>query len=208
MDQWGPRRALSLKEARNRTALVHILRLLFTIGTVLSAGILIGFLVKHALEQGDVPPAPPTGITVLGPRFEGRDVHDRPYALTAETARRRTENPSLIDLTNPRLEDSTGATVAARDGVWNDKDDILDLVGDVVMKNSSGYTFTAERTRMFVQENRVEGPVPITGVGPMGQVKGDTYEVLEDGNRFILRGNVETIYTPKKRGARQPQVQP
>ena len=38
MDLWGPRRATSLKEARRRTALVHILRLIYTIGAVLSAG--------------------------------------------------------------------------------------------------------------------------------------------------------------------------
>ena len=34
MDLWEPRRATSLKDARARTALVYILRLLFTIGAV------------------------------------------------------------------------------------------------------------------------------------------------------------------------------
>ena len=38
MDLWGPRQAASLRDARLRTALVHIIRLLFTVGAVLAAG--------------------------------------------------------------------------------------------------------------------------------------------------------------------------
>src|SRR5690349_17170809 len=149
MDQWGPRRATSLREARSRTALVHILRLLFTIGAVLSAGVLIGFIVKDVLAHTDGPPPPPTGVTVLGPQFQGRDSHGKPYKLTADTARRRRENINLVDLTNPHLEDSTSTTVQARDGVYDEKNRILDLVGNVVMQDAGGYTFTAERARMY-----------------------------------------------------------
>jgi lipopolysaccharide export system protein LptC len=199
MDQWGPRRATSLKEARERTALVHILRLLFTVGTVLSAGVLMGFLVKHSLEDNTAPPPPPMGVTVLGPRFEGRDSHDKPYMLTAETARRRRENTALIDLTNPKLEDAASTTVSARDGVWDEKNRILDLVGNVVMTDAGGYTFTSEQTRMYVAENRVEGKTPLKGFGPMGEVTADSYEVLDDGNRIVLRGNVTTTFVAKKK---------
>ena len=200
MDQWGPRRATSLKEARERTALVHILRLLFTVGTVLSAGVLMGFLVKHSLEDKTAPPPPPMGVTVLGPRFEGRDSHDKPYMLTAETARRRRENTALIDLTSPQLEDAASTKVSAREGVWDEKNQILDLVGNVVMTDAGGYTFEAEETRMYVQENRVEGKTPLKGFGRMGEVTADSYEVLDDGNRIVLKGNVTTtIYTKKTR---------
>ena len=50
MEMWEPRLATSLKEARARTGLVHIIRLLFTIGAMLSAGVLIGYLVNHSLN--------------------------------------------------------------------------------------------------------------------------------------------------------------
>ncbi|HEV7690778.1 MAG TPA: LPS export ABC transporter periplasmic protein LptC [Hyphomonadaceae bacterium] len=199
MDQWGPRRATSLKEARARTALVHILRLLFTIGAVLSAGVLIGFIVKDVLAHKDGAPPPPTGITVLGPQFQGRDSHGKPYKLTADTARRRRENANLVDLTNPHLEDSTSTTVQARDGVYDEKSRILDLVGDVVMQDAGGYTFTTERARMYVEEGRVEGKTPLHGVGAMGEVTADSYEVLDDGNRIVLKGNVSTIFTSKRK---------
>ena len=200
MDMWGPRRATSLKEARSRTALVHILRLLFTIGAVLSAGILIGYVINNAINSSR--PAlsgPGTGATVLGPRFEGRDSNDEPYVLTADTARRRREATGLVDLVNPGLEDAASSTVQARDGVWNDQEKVLDLVGDVVMTNAAGYTFTADRTRMFVEQNRVEGKTPLRGFGPIGEVRADEYEVVDEGNRIILRGNVWTKFTPKRK---------
>ncbi len=202
MDQWGPRRATSLKEARNRTALVHILRLLFVIGAVLSAGVLIGYLIKDVVDgEGAPPPPPPTAATVLGPRFEGRDANDNPYLLTAETARRRRQNANLVDLTNPHLEDATSKTVSARDGVWDEKARVLDLVGNVVMQDAAGYTFTSDSTRMFVEEGRVEGKTPLKGTGPIGEVMSDSYEVRDDGNRLILKGNVATtIYATRKRG--------
>jgi lipopolysaccharide export system protein LptC len=199
MDQWGPRRATSLKEARARTALVHILRLLFTIGAVLSAGVLIGFILKDVVDGAPDRPPPPTGITVLDPQFQGRDAQGKPYKLTADTARRRRENTNLVDLTNPHLVDSTSTTVSARDGVYDEKNRVLDLVGDVVMQDAGGYTFRSDRTRMYVEQGRVEGRTPLKGVGPMGEVTADSYEVLDDGNRIVLKGKVSTIITPKRK---------
>lgn len=199
MDIWGPRRATSLKEARARTALVHIIRLLFTIGAMLSAGVLIGYLINHSLNGSTSAPATGTlAATMLNPRFEGRDAGDKPYTLTADTARRRRENVSLVDLVNPHLEDAASSTVQAREGVWNDKTKVLDLVGDVVMTDAAGYTFTADKTRMFVEENRVEGQTPLTGVGPIGEVRADSYEVLDNGDRLVLKGNVWTRFVRKK----------
>ena len=203
MDMWGPRRATSLKEARARTALVHIIRLLFTIGAMLSAGVLIGYLINHSINGGaDAQKSVGTvAATMLNPRFEGRDAQDQPYTLTADTARRRRENISLVDLVNPHLEDAASSTVQAREGVWNDKTKVLDLVGDVVMTDAAGYTFTAERTRMFVEENRVEGQTPLNGIGPIGEVRADSYEVLDGGDRLLLKGNVWTRFVRKKNRA-------
>jgi lipopolysaccharide export system protein LptC len=200
MDLWEPRLATSLKEARARTALVHIIRLLFTIGAMLSAGVLIGYLVNHSLNGS--PTTKPPGVisaTVVGPRFTGRDAHGKSYVLTAETARRRRENVALVDLVNPRLEDAASSTVQARAGVWDDNLKILDLVGDVVMADAAGYTFTADRTRMFVEENRVEGQTPLYGVGPIGEARADSYEVVDDGNHIVLKGNVWTKFVRKRK---------
>jgi lipopolysaccharide export system protein LptC len=203
IDLWGPRRATSLKDARRRTALVHILRLLFTIGAVLSAGWLLGTLIESSFrERRAEPGAAGLSVTVHGPRFDGYNDNDQPYVLTAATAQRRLDEPALVDLVNPRLKDSASSTVQARTGVWNTELEVLDLEGDVVMTDAGGYTFTSQKTRMYVRENRVEGQEPLNGFGPVGEVRADSYEVLDDGNRIILKGNVWTKFTPRKKRGR------
>lgn len=200
MAHWGPRLATSLKEARQRTALVHILRLVFTIGAVLSAGWLLGTVIESSMRERKAPQgAAGLSVTVHAPRFDGFDSNDRPYTLTAMTAQRRRDNLSLVDLVNPRLKDSTSTTVQAREGVWNAELEVLDLTGDVVMTDAAGYTFTSQKTRMYVKDSRVEGQEPLNGHGPIGEVRADAYEVLEDGDRIILKGNVWTRFTPKKK---------
>ena len=76
---------------------------------------------------------------------------------------------------------------------------VLDLVGDVVMMDAGGYQFTSDSTRMYVRENRVEGLTPLKGFGAVGEVRANAYEVLDDGNRIVLKGDVWTRFTPKKR---------
>jgi lipopolysaccharide export system protein LptC len=197
---WGPRRATSLKEARQRTALVHILRLVFTIGAVLSAGWLVGTVIESSLREHKAAAGTATvSVTVHAPRFDGFDDNDKPYTLTALTAQRRKDNLALVDLVNPRLKDATSTTVQAREGVWNAENEVLDLSGDVVMTDAAGYTFTSQKTRMYVKENRVEGQEPLNGHGAIGEVRADAYEVLDGGNRILLKGKVWTRFTPKRK---------
>lgn len=200
MALWGPRRAITLADARKRTALVHILRLLFTVGAVLSAGWLFGTIIESSLrEPSTQSSAAGVTVTVHAPRFDGFDSQDRPYTLTAMTAQRRRDNLSLVDLVNPRLKDYTSTTVQAREGVWNAELEVLDLQGDVVMTDAAGYTFTSQKTRMYVKDSRVEGQEPLNGHGPIGEVRADAYEVLDNGDRIVLKGHVWTKFTPKKK---------
>ena len=193
MDLWRPRRAVSLRGARFHTGLIHILRLLFTVAAMVSAGFLIGPVIDHSLHSARPVSNPGvSSVTMLGPRFTGRDADDKPFVITADTARRRPEQPSLVDLTNPRMEDATASNVVAKAGVYDETREVLDLAGDVVMTDATGYVFNSETARMFVRENRVEGQSRLTGKGPLGELKADTYKVLDNGKRIIVTGNVWT----------------
>ena len=67
------------------------------------------------------------------------------------------------------------------------------------MADAAGYTFTADRTRMYVEENRVVGETPLYGVGPIGEARADSYEVLDDGDHIVLKGNVWTKFVRKRK---------
>src|SRR5262249_55415639 len=146
------------------------LRLLFTIGAVLAAGILMGTLVQSTLRGGQFQPPPVASATMLNPRFDGLDANDRPYSLVSDTAHQRRENHKIVDGVNPHMEVWAGPRARARKGLFKNSQAVLDLVGEVVLTDVGGYTFTADRTRLYLNENRVEGQTPISGYGPMGDV--------------------------------------
>lgn len=202
MESWSPTHATSLKEARRRTGLVHIIRVLFMSGAVIAAGLLMGSILGNAFSGGPgALQATPPNVTILNPRFEGRDASDRPYVITADTARRRPNDTGVVDLTNPQFADEINNTVDARDGVYDREGQMLDLTGGVVMRDPGGYTFTTEAATMFVQENRIVGETEIRGEGPIGEIRADTYEVTDNGKRVIFRGNVWSRFVAKAKQA-------
>ena len=59
--------------------------------------------------------------------------------------------------------------------------------------------------RAFVRDGRVRGLEPLQGTGPHGDVRADTYEILDEGDRVVLRGNVDMTIYPD---GREPSLSP
>lgn len=193
-DIWVPTRRLSLHQARSRSKLVGLLRMLFTSGAAISAGILIGSLaytmISGASMQADY--SSDEVVTMRNPRFSGRNAEGQPYVITADTAQRDGANAALIELANPALDDGINGTVRAPRGVFDQEAQQLELFEDVVMTDSAGNRFVSTHARMYVQENRVVGLQPLEGEGPLGKIRADSYEIRDGGSRIIFRGNVWT----------------
>ncbi|MEL6757564.1 MAG: hypothetical protein AAFP81_14125, partial [Pseudomonadota bacterium] len=67
------------------------------------------------------------------------------------------------------------------------------------VRDAEGYEFTTTAARVFVQDGRIEGLEPLSGNGPLGYVRADSYEIEDEGDRVIFRGNVDlTIYPDGK----------
>lgn len=196
--QWAPQRQMTLAQARRRSSTVGLLRMLFVAGAAISAGVIIGPIAATALssagQQIDQIAADEV-ITMVNARFTGRNIAGDAYVITAEEARRRRADSSVIDLKNPRMVDDKGTEVSAPIGVYYQNAEHLDLFQAVKVRDSDGYAFTTTAARVFVQEGRVQGLEPLSGNGPLGDVRADSYEIEDDGDRVILRGNVDlTIY--------------
>ena len=39
---------------------------------------------------------------------------------------------------------------------------------------------------------------PLEGSGPLGDIKADSYEILDGGDRIVFKGNVQTVIYPSK----------
>ncbi|MEM6653435.1 MAG: hypothetical protein AAF582_12605 [Pseudomonadota bacterium] len=196
--QWAPQRQMTLAQARRRSSLVSMLRMIFVAGAAVSAGVIIGPIAATTLtgsgpqmdqyESDEV-------VTMLNARFTGRNIAGDSFIITAQEARRRRADASVINLTNPRLVDDQGTEVSAPVGVYYQNAEYLDLFQDVRVRDRDGYEFTSTAARVFVQDGRVQGMEPLNGIGPLGDVRADSYEIEDDGDRVIFRGNVDlTIY--------------
>ena len=195
---WEPRRVMTLAHARRHTAMVGVMRMAFTIGAAVSAGVVLGYLVSHALNaMKEAEPPPTRGVTMMNPRFSGRDTNDQPFTITAATAKQRRGEKQAVDLESPVLEDAMGTVVSAADGVYDRRQRTLELDGDVELLDVNGYRFTSESAVMHVQDNRIEGDTPLKGKGPLGEVRADTYRVVDGGAKIILIGNVWTRIIPQ-----------
>lgn len=200
--QWAPQRQMTLAQARRRSSTVGLLRMIFVAGAAISAGVIIGPIAATTLsgagqqidqlEGDDV-------VTMVNARFTGRNIAGEAYVITAEAAQRRRADPSVINLTNPRLVDDKGTEVSAPVGVYYQNAEYLDLFQDVKVRDAEGYEFTTTAARIFVQEGRVQGLEPLNGNGPLGDVRADSYEIEDEGDRVIFRGNVDLTLYPDGR---------
>lgn len=197
---WAPRRRLSLEKARKRSALVVWLRRIFMISAAVCIGVFAGILAANAIIKSNAGVIDLTEerIAMLNPRFNGRDEQGEPYVITAEMAERFRTNDDRIMLHNPRIEDRFGGLISAPQGVFDQEAQTLDLQGNVVAADPSGYVFSSSRARIYLQEGRIEGLNPLKGNGPIGEFASKEYEILEDGSRLVMTGDVEITLYPKE----------
>lgn len=195
---WAPRRQLTLAQARQRSQRVRIMRMAFSICAAISIGLFLGHIIRSAITKDAIPVevTEDETVTMLNPRFSGRDSLGQSFQITADAARRRRSLDTLVDLVNPVLRDEIGSVIRAPSGMYDRNAGILELYEDVRISDANGYTFMTTGARVFVNEGRVEGLSPLQGRGPLGDISCDSYEVIEDGNRVICRGNVKTVLYP------------
>jgi len=195
---WAPRRQLTLAQARRRSERVKVLRMVFVAGAAISIGFFAGHIIKSALtsESRPVRVTKDESVTMVNPRFTGRDSTGQSFQITADAARRRLGTDQTVDLTAPVMRDEAGSQVSAPTGMYDRDAGILELYDNVSITDASGYTFVSSGARVYVGEGRVEGLSPLQGKGPLGDIRCDSYEVLDDGNRIVCAGNVRTVIYP------------
>jgi lipopolysaccharide export system protein LptC len=209
--QWAPQRQMTLAQARRRSSFINLLRMVFVAGAAISAGVIIGPIAATTLNGAGQQIDKLAGdevVTMLNARFTGRNEAGDAYVITAEEARRRRADSSIINLTNPRLVDDQGTQVSAPIGVFYQTAEHLDLFQNVQVRDAEGYEFTTSAARVYVQEGRVQGLEPISGIGPLGDIVADSYEIEEEGDRVIFRGNVGfTLYPDGRDGTEATETE-
>lgn len=194
---WTPRRQVTLEQTRRRTQFVRVMRMVFTAGAAIAIGVMAGPVIANAvsgLGDGRRSFAANEIVTMVNPRFTGRDASGDPYVITAEEAQRRRADERVIDLKNPKLIDQRGTQITAPEGTFDQSSQTLDLYRDVRVRDQAGYNFQSTSARFYITEGRVVGLEPLRGLGPLGDIRSDSYEITEDGDVITFTGNVQMVF--------------
>ena len=196
---WAPKRQLTLAQARRRSERVRYLRYGLVGAAAVSIGLFLGFVFRSALSQDARPPAvrDDDAVTMINPRFTGRDSEGQVFTITADAAQRRRSANGVVDLVNPVMRDANGAELKAPTGFYDRDKGVLELYEDVNIRDSAGYAFSTKGARLILGEDRVEGLSPLQGKGPLGDIEAESYDILDGGNRIVFTGNVRTVISPQ-----------
>jgi lipopolysaccharide export system protein LptC len=189
---WAPRRQMTLAQARRRSERVRYLRYALVGAAAVSIGLFLGFVFRSAVTVRDE-----EAVTMVNPRFTGRDSVGQVFTITADAAHRRRGQGGVVDLVNPIMRDGNGAELKAPTGYYDREKGVLELYEAVNITDSAGYSFISRGARLILGEDRVEGLSPLEGKGPLGDIKADSYEILDGGNRIVFEGNVQTVIYPQ-----------
>src|SRR6201986_2664956 len=92
-----------------------------------------------------------TKITMESPHLSGYSNDQRPYELWAKTATQDLTDPDHVDLQALRakfmMEDRSNVTLDARSGLFDSKQQLLELKKDIFLQSSTGYE--ARMTQAF-----------------------------------------------------------
>jgi lipopolysaccharide export system protein LptC len=192
MQAWEPTRASSLRAARRRSRLIAGLRRLFVAAAGASFASVFVFMALFAIEGGFnrnfYSSAEP--LRMINPRFIGRTESDGPYQVTAETAERIGGEGEPIQLVAPVYRTETGTVMLAPRGTYDEANQRLVFNGEVLFADRGGNRFTTPNMVVDLEHGTVIGQSGVRGMGPLGVLRADAYELREGDRALVLRGKV------------------
>ncbi|MBC7907467.1 MAG: LPS export ABC transporter periplasmic protein LptC [Rhodospirillaceae bacterium] len=131
-------------------------------------------------------------LSMVNARYFGVNARNQPFTVTADVATEDDPNSGVIVLDQPKADFTTlkgaGIYLEARRGFYYQKQQILDLEGEVNMFHDDGYELHTEKARLDLKRSTAEGNVAVTGQGPQGRIDGQGFRILEKGAQILVTG--------------------
>ncbi len=135
---------------------------------------------------------------MVNPHLQGVDSNNQTYNVTAKTAIQNESDEIILKDINADINLKNGGwiSIAAEDGLFNHAKNAMDLKGNISIFNDAGYEFTTTQAYADMKNNAIHGNAKISGQGPIGNMKADSFYVEDQGKRIKLIGNVKMIIYP------------
>ena len=197
-ERFADRRERGMARWRARSRLIRRMRIVLPAAMAAILALLAGWSVAGGLIA-KVSEARATGdalIHMTNARFFGRDSNGRPYEIGSVEASRDDRDLKLVTLRLPTLTLDAGTDrptrISADQGFYREDDRMVRLNGHVALQTPDGDVFRTDRVIADTVKGVVNGPAPVRGIGPTGEISAQTFDVLDRGARVVFRGEVHS----------------
>ena len=135
-----------------------------------------------------------TKITMESPHLSGYSTDQRPYELWAKTATQDLTDPDHVDLRSLRakvlMEDKTTVTLDAHDGLFDSKQQLLDLHKEIFLQSSTGYEARLTQAFVDIAKGTVTSEEHVDVKLLNGTLTADKLRITGGGEVVRFEGNV------------------
>jgi lipopolysaccharide export system protein LptC len=135
-----------------------------------------------------------TKITMESPHLSGYTPDQRPYELWAKTATQDLTDPDHVDLKTLRakvlMEDQSTVTLDARNGLFDTKQQLLDLHKDIFLQTSTGYEARLSQAFVDIGKGTVTSDEHVDVKLLNGTLTADKLRITGGGEIVRFEGNV------------------
>jgi lipopolysaccharide export system protein LptC len=139
-------------------------------------------------------------LTMTKPKLTGTDKKGNPFVITADAAvqdpanvRRATLKMVEADLT---LDKNRWLNATAAHGVVDMDKGSLALDGGIAVYSDDGYELHTSRADVDLKKGLFQGPDAVTGHGPAGTLRADSFELDRRTDQLVLVGHVQMMIYP------------
>jgi lipopolysaccharide export system protein LptC len=188
--------------AARHSRMVRILRIAVPAAVVLSMAVIVGYSVfnpfrmlmpKLPLDMGNLAVSG-TKITMETPHLAGYTPDQRPYELWAKTATQDLTDPDHVELKTLRakvlMEDHSTLTLDARTGIFDNKEQTLDLHKDIFLQTSTGYEARLTQAFADMAKGTVTSDEHVDVKLTNGTLSSDRLRITGGGEVVRFEGNV------------------
>ncbi len=203
-------RARAFRRARFHSALVGVLRIVFPVCALLSAGLYLvptsGSIevkgVKVSFGEIDLSS---DNLKMKDPQFDGFTDDQGRYHVQAKSAMQDPKNRDLVQLETIEAKltevDQSWAKLVGKSGTYWTKANKLRMTGGIAIETSQGMKAKLETADFFVKQKRIVSTNPVEVQTPNGTIRSQALELMTGERRILFKRKVVAHLTPPPKEA-------
>ncbi len=153
-----------------------------------------------------------TKITMESPHLAGFSTDQRPYELWAKAAVQDLTAPDHVELQTLRakvtMEDKSTVTMDAQTGLFDSKQQLLDLRKDIFLQSSTGYEARLSQAYVDINKGSVTSDEHVDVKLLNGTLTADKLRIINSGEVVRFEGNVVMNLVMESPTAPEPEPPP